>query len=279
MSKVHQAALAISKRAICRWCLTGTPIHNSIDDYGALLSFLRVPKLSEKRAFDHWVTKPLRHRQPNDINRLKQMVRATCIRRTICTSMEMQAPIERIAWVDLGEVDQELYNFFKSRAAELASGVNSYRAKSAASRSRAIYDDNILRLINCLRLICDYGEKVLPTKAIEAWRSKSHCASYWKTTEQHSQQCSDCKEPVARFDDDSILSCGHGICDMCQQRIQEGENLDDVNDCLMCQAEDEAEDTVQGSSGSYQSAKVATLVRNILTEQSNSPGSQEPRKR
>ncbi|UKZ70767.1 uncharacterized protein TrAtP1_011737 [Trichoderma atroviride] len=39
-----------------RWCLTGTPIHNSIDDFAALLSFVHVPLFMNKKIFDFWIT-------------------------------------------------------------------------------------------------------------------------------------------------------------------------------------------------------------------------------
>lgn len=82
-SKLHQSALTISKRAHCRWCLTGTPIHNSLDDYGALLGFLQAPKLSEKRDFDKLIVQHMKDKPQDGLARLQDLVRATCLRRTI----------------------------------------------------------------------------------------------------------------------------------------------------------------------------------------------------
>jgi SNF2 family DNA or RNA helicase len=127
-SKRHEAALAISKLANCRWCLSGTPIQNTVDDYGALLSFLQVPKLSAKRAFDQWISKPIRNKQSQGLDRLQDLIRATCLRRTIASlpdsALNLEPRAERIEWINLNEEDKELYAFFQRKAANIARGVD-----------------------------------------------------------------------------------------------------------------------------------------------------------
>ncbi|KAF2191078.1 hypothetical protein K469DRAFT_746516 [Zopfia rhizophila CBS 207.26] len=71
-SQIFKAACAIDSRY--RWCLTGTPIHNSLDDYGALLSFIRVPPFTEKTMFDFWITSPIRHARPYSMRRLQDLL-------------------------------------------------------------------------------------------------------------------------------------------------------------------------------------------------------------
>ena len=77
-SQIFKAVSSIRSRY--RWCLTGTPIHNSLDDYGALLSFLGVHPFREQRVFDFWITKPLRDNKPYSWIRIKDLIKTTCLR-------------------------------------------------------------------------------------------------------------------------------------------------------------------------------------------------------
>ncbi|SPO06912.1 uncharacterized protein DNG_09606 [Cephalotrichum gorgonifer] len=169
-SELHRAALAISKLAHCHWCLTGTPIHNSLDDYGALLAFIQAPKISEKRDFVRLIVKPMEDENRRGLSRLQDLVNATCLRRTISslgTAALQLAPLdEKIEWLDLGR-DNELYTFFKRKAASVASGFGKQRAGNTGKDKGG---ENILSLLNFLRQICDYGERMLPVKALESWR-------------------------------------------------------------------------------------------------------------
>ncbi|RYP73408.1 hypothetical protein DL770_007777 [Monosporascus sp. CRB-9-2] len=199
-SKLHQSALYISKRAYCHWCLTGTPIHNSLDDYGALLGFLQVPKLSDKRDFDRLIGKPVKDKHQYGLGRLQELVRTTCLRRTI-SGLDAETlqllPLEaKIEWIDLGD-DEELYTFFKRKTASVASGLGKRRTKGAkGSAGKVKGDENILSLINLLRLICDYGERMLPAKALVGWKQRDLSSLDWQAMEAMRCQCSRCGESI-----------------------------------------------------------------------------------
>src|SRR4051812_67902 len=112
-SQIFKAALAVASES--RWCLTGTPIHNSLDDYGALLSFIRVPLLMEKSQFDFWITSPIKQKRSNCVSTLGDLIRATCLRRTkniTQASLKLPGRIERTEEIDLHQADRALYEFF-----------------------------------------------------------------------------------------------------------------------------------------------------------------------
>jgi SNF2 family DNA or RNA helicase len=164
---------ACSVRSSFRWCLTGTPVHNSLDDYGALLSFLSVPGFTEKTTFDHWITKPIQEKKQEGFSRLQILVRTTCLRRTkesIGDTLNLPQRKEEIEFVKLHQQDQELYDFFKSKATHLVSGTTT--SNQAAATLKSAQDGSVLALLNFLRLICDHGQQILPETALQIWNDR-----------------------------------------------------------------------------------------------------------
>lgn len=81
----HRAVCGLSARY--RWCLTGTPIHNKVDDYGALISFLRVLLFSDQQYFSQHISHPIKSKNKLGFERLEKLVRATSLRRTKITEL------------------------------------------------------------------------------------------------------------------------------------------------------------------------------------------------
>ncbi|KAF5712259.1 helicase-like transcription factor [Fusarium mundagurra] len=161
-TQVFQAACELQSSR--RWCLTGTPIVNSIDNYGALLAFIQTKPLHAKDTFDRWISNPIRDNVQEGLRKLRILVEATCLRRTKSSiSQALPPPTIREEKVDLHPYDRALYDFFESEAAK--------NATDPANNSKTGREKkNVLYLIHNLRRICDHGEDLLPASDIEAWR-------------------------------------------------------------------------------------------------------------
>ncbi|KAI0442355.1 SNF2 family N-terminal domain-containing protein [Xylaria telfairii] len=182
-SETFQSVCALKSRY--RWCLTGTPIHNCLDDYGALLSFIRVFPFIQKSNFMSWIVKPVEEKHSMAIERLQELIRATCLRRMkeqALSSEEITLPqrSEMVHEVHLHQDDQNLYDAIKTLCVTRAAGLQAWPKEGQSTRSK---DKNILLLINSMRLVCNHGKALLP-QAVIPLLEKSLVASFDSSTKQ-----------------------------------------------------------------------------------------------
>ncbi|KAL1923656.1 uncharacterized protein VTP21DRAFT_8636 [Calcarisporiella thermophila] len=69
--------------AVKRWCLTGTPIQNNVDELYSLFKFLRVKPYDDYPTFKHQIVSPLQQgRAKTALQRLQVVLKAIMLRRT-----------------------------------------------------------------------------------------------------------------------------------------------------------------------------------------------------
>ncbi|KAI1352030.1 SNF2 family N-terminal domain-containing protein [Xylaria sp. FL0043] len=227
-SKAFNAVFSLSAQK--RWCLTGTPIQNSLADFGALLLFVRVPPFDQKGVFARVVEKPLEAKEVGSLDRLRKLIAATTLRRTKAnhaTSLELPRKIERLEMIELSEKDRRLYEFFKRRSYLIATWekpTTGWKGKKKTVWGGGYRGSNIIILICLLRLICNHGEALLPEAAIKAWRNKDENAIDWEMLESGVNKCIGCDTEVDSLDavESTIgeLACGHVVCLDCAARSQ-----------------------------------------------------------
>ncbi|KAJ5192176.1 Helicase C-terminal [Penicillium cf. viridicatum] len=156
--------------------LSRTPIHNRLDDYAALISFVRVSPFTGphgKVVFAQWLENPV-HTYGKDklgIKRLKKLVAATCLRRTkshVQGQLKLPLRVEKEHLVELDSGERSIYDFLKARASSLVVGKFTQRSQMDKARW-----GTMLSLIGFLRLICNHGEQLLPNIATELYHSQT----------------------------------------------------------------------------------------------------------
>jgi SNF2 family DNA or RNA helicase len=267
-----------------RWCLTGTPIHNSLDDYGALLSFIRVFPFVNKSNFMSWIVKPVEEKHKLGIERLQGLIRATCLRRTkqkTLSSNKLNLPprSEKIHEVHLHRDDQVLYDTVRRFSAEVAAGLEKRPEKYSLPKGK---EKNILVLINSLRLICDHGEQLLP-EAVKRRMEESSIDSFASEMQQvYHGRCFVCEGEL----DDSIAQADgqDSICANCATSEQGASNTNLQASFLGRRGLSASQSASSESSGSAKlcyrpSAKVLALLGNLEQERTAVGANRIPRKR
>ncbi|KAK3983814.1 SNF2 family N-terminal domain-containing protein [Cladorrhinum sp. PSN332] len=264
--QIFKAACAIKSRA--RWCLTGTPIQNRLDDYGSLLAFLGIDPFTNKAMFDFWIGTPVEKKRPEGLQRLRRLVTATSLRRTkVSVGEELDLPprVKRQQNISMDPNDRRLYDFFRSRVDLVAMGSLSADINSSPPRG------NVLPLINILRLICNYGESLLPSSARRAWENmRFGIVTDFTAWNEKAKECYICHQVSAPEDEvRSEFTCLHVVCSSCFD-VEDGQMyaVEEIA-CPRCKGEDVATDLSSTSSvGFYQpSAKVRAVVDNLYLEQ------------
>jgi SWI/SNF-related matrix-associated actin-dependent regulator of chromatin subfamily A3 len=205
-------------RAQYRWCLTGTPIQNSLDDFGSLLSFIRAHPFESKDQFDRIIAQPIKEKKKDSLQILRKVVAATCLRRTkadYASALNLPHKTERVEEIEMDRDNRQLYEFFK-RFSYLTAGLDKTSKRKPAT--------NILVLISMLRLICNHGEALLSKSALKAWRDQDQNSLTWEMLETSIKRCVSCDCKIEELDAVSSaveeLKCGHILCDGCVIKTQ-----------------------------------------------------------
>ena len=108
------------------------------------------------------------------IQRLRNLVAATCLRRTkshVQDQLELPPRVVKEQSVELDPWERNLYDFLKSRASSLVVGKVTQRSQMDKARW-----GTMLSLIGFLRLVCNHGQQLLPPVATELYQERNPSA-------------------------------------------------------------------------------------------------------
>ena len=279
-TKRAQAVFALNAQR--RWCLTGTPIQNRIDDLFGLLKFLRTHSLQSHRKFQDEIIAPLKNNDPDWLSRLQSMLRVIMLRRTkeiltlppredVVQSLEFSAP------------ERELYEIFRDESRSL---IGTFLRENTYKRGFSVMQSFLRQ-----RQICNHGRDLLPSmvrtrlhgrRKLEEWRSGGAVGE----VPIFCEACEAEIELLASIDCGSFEFCGHLVCAEC---LKNGSpEAGSSNTCPVCNEENNDRKSIRKKGDSlpnwfgtidYQgpSTKVKALIHNI--QSTALPGNPEKPKR
>ncbi|KAF6999025.1 hypothetical protein CFC21_015099 [Triticum aestivum] len=235
-TKAAQAAYMLSSQ--CRWCLTGTPLQNNLEDLYSLLCFLRVEPWCNSNWWQKLIQRPYENGDERGLKLVKAILRPLMLRRTKETKDKMGKPILVLppANVEVVECEQSIEerDFYEALFRRSKVQFDKFVAQGNVLNNYA----NILELLLRLRQCCDHPFLViskadtkkytdldeLAERFLKGARSDSGCraivpsrAFVEDVVEEIRQgtaaECPICLESTS--DDPVITPCAHRMCREC----------------------------------------------------------------
>ncbi|KAG4264839.1 hypothetical protein FPRO03_00123 [Fusarium proliferatum] len=219
-----------------RWCLTGTPIQNSMEDLGALVSFLRVPVLENAPTFHKFITSPAMSSSSKDrFKNLRTLLETICLRRTR-DILPLIHPVQYVREVWLTNSERQEYNNLIQEGKTQLDMITSGHSKRKVSSV-------VLQSILKLRLFCNNG-KSIDNQQFEVTGLPSDPDEALAYLQQHERNiCAICSVTIYSIDNSDktdggrfIFTCCHLFCRTCMPQYRNRKSP-----CPACQEEGEPE--------------------------------------
>ncbi len=220
------AKAAFALKAERRWCVTGTPIQNKLDDIFSLLHFLHVEPYGEYTWWSKVIARPMKNKDDKAITRLQGILHGIMLRRTKDQKVGNGTPIVslpprtvKLHPVTLSEEEDKLYQTLWSSSKDQ---VTNFIESGTLMENYA----HVLELLLRLRQACDHpllikkktlndAQKLQGTLSWIAQLAPHEDLSRLKeilSTDLSDEECAICLETM---DNPVATICGHVFCRAC----------------------------------------------------------------
>ncbi|KAJ4266325.1 hypothetical protein NW762_004309 [Fusarium torreyae] len=179
-----------------RWCMTGTPIQNKLEELASLASFLRLPPFPSKSTFQSNILTPLSQGGPNYARPLRAYLQAYCLRRTE-SHLDLLKSSDESIYLSLSTEERILYKRILEQSRreidEIVSGTSNIKKYNV-----------LFTTILKMRMLCDKG--TLPASG----------ASTYLSPQKPSAKCERCSEIN---EDDALLLESFSFCPDCDRPL------------------------------------------------------------
>lgn len=224
-------------RAKRRWCLSGTPIQNAIDELYSYFRFLKYDPYAVYKSFCFTIKYPISRNSIHGYKKLQAVLRAIMLRRTKGTLIDGE-PIIRLPpkTIHLTKVDfsPEERAFYAKLEADSRSQFKAYAAAGTVNQNYA----NILLMLLRLRQACDHpllvkGFSSEPVRSDSLDLAKriprEKLINLLNLLETSLAICRYCSDPP---EDAVVTMCGHVFCYQCVSEYMTGDdNMCPAPDC------------------------------------------------
>lgn len=208
-----------------RWCLTGTPVQNKLDDFFSLLQFLRFHPFQAPSDARKYILEPLGRQDEKGLRNLRSTMGVISLRRGRRQTFN-QHRNEEVIDVNLSLDERQHYRSILREAQRLA-------RTSGKKRGHII-----LQSLSSLRQLCSHGSAHVQCSNLYPSHNNKYSISM---SQDPSVDCDNCQQNF--LCPDSIIgkfygSCGHKVCPDCLHEQKNGQYLDSVasfSQCYVCQ--------------------------------------------
>lgn len=194
-----------------RWCLTGTPVQNRIDDLSALFTFLRRAPLSDYSQFNKRVVQPLSRGDPEGLHTLQTVLPSIMIRRTkevLVLPPRSDLKVE----VPLSSSEKAIYEMAREESKTLIN--------TCIQKQNFTNGVHIIQSILRQRQISNHGLDLLPPsiRALMNRRCRIREATRTIKEEEFPIFCEACNLEIRAIESNTMFEhCFHLICVRCTQ--------------------------------------------------------------
>ena len=128
-----------------RWCLSGTPVQNSLDDLFTLTEFLQFYPVDNRQNARRWVLEPLGTKEDYAIENFRRLIMTVALRRSRNSEMKQTRSDSEIV-VTLSHPERQQYDSILTKARDWI-----------ASTNKITPTHTLLSCIHQLRQICSHG--------------------------------------------------------------------------------------------------------------------------
>jgi SNF2 family DNA or RNA helicase len=230
---IFKAACAlVSKR---RWAVTGTPVQNRLDDFGALVKFMKIYPFSDKGVFEKHFMAPFKAGDPQVLDNLRLLVSSITLRRSK-DKIDLPGRDDKTVILQFSSEEQALYDAFAKDANKkvraMTRGNDRLKGRSYA---------HVLVNITRLRLLCAHGRELLSEDDMKVLQGTSYETAIDLGEEGEAEAPPMTKEQV--YDTFHLLrESTMDVCSCCSNGIGQLEPADNGSDSS--DSEDETDDII-----------------------------------
>ncbi|RZC63975.1 hypothetical protein C5167_025729 [Papaver somniferum] len=232
--RTRSATSCCGLRANSRWCLSGTPLQNKLDDLYSYFRFLKYHPYSYYSKFSSSLKSVSR---TGCYKKLQVVLKTILLRRTKDTLIDgkpiVTLPTKSISLMKV-ELSTEERSFYSQLEARSSSQFEEYDRAGTINRNYA----NILVLLLYLRMACDHPylvdkppHKPVDKTSLEMARKlpRDTLCKFFNLLEDSSAVCGKCKDTP---EDAVVTTCGHVFCHQCvAEHLVGARNLCPEFDC------------------------------------------------
>ncbi|KAL8228681.1 hypothetical protein R6Q57_013581 [Mikania cordata] len=218
--KTQAARACWGLRAKRRWCLSGTPIQNSVDDLYSYFRFLRYDPFAVFKKFCTQIKAPIQRNRVDGYKRLQVILKTIMLRRTKGTLLKGEPIISlppKTIILKKVEFSAEERGFYRALEAESRAQFEEYAAAGTVKQNYV----NILLMLLRLRQACDHPQLVRGCSSSTEWMLSVEKAKQLPQEKRNRLLncleaslaiCSICKDPP---EDAVVTTCEHVFCNQC----------------------------------------------------------------